>query len=84
MDDTTSTPGPVDAIRPKRRPRETRELRQAVEVAVIDGDEGRKLHQIQSQAVFEALLWLAANPKPPADDDQPDTPTRRRIGRDDQ
>jgi hypothetical protein len=26
---------------------------------VIDGDEGKKLHALQAQAVFEALLWLA-------------------------
>ena len=71
MDDTTSTPGPAGAIKPERRPRETRELKHAIEVVVIGGEEGRKLHQIQSQAVFEALLWLAANPKPPADGDQP-------------
>ena len=74
MDDTTSTPGPGGASKPKRRPRETRELKLAIEVVVIDGEEGRKLHQIQSQAVFEALLWLAANLTPPADGDQPDNP----------
>jgi hypothetical protein len=30
-----------------------------IEVVAIDGDEGRKLHALQAQAVFEALLWLA-------------------------
>lgn len=30
-----------------------------IEVVVIDGDEGRKLHALQAQVVFEALLWLA-------------------------
>jgi hypothetical protein len=30
-----------------------------IEVVVIDGDEGKKLHALQAQAVFEALLWLA-------------------------
>ena len=30
-----------------------------IEVVIIDGDEGRKLHALQAQAVFEALLWLA-------------------------
>jgi hypothetical protein len=30
-----------------------------IELVVIDGDEGKKLHALQAQAVFEALLWLA-------------------------
>jgi hypothetical protein len=64
MDDTTPASEPASASKPKRRPRESRELKAKFEVVVIDGEEGRKLHQIQSQSVFEALLWLATNPKP--------------------
>jgi hypothetical protein len=32
-----------------------------VEVVLADGDEGRRLHQLQSQAVVNTLLWLARN-----------------------
>jgi hypothetical protein len=48
-----STKRPIGAAAPDALPK----LR--VELVVIDGDEGRKLHALQSQAVFEVLLWLA-------------------------
>ena len=71
VDDTTVTPNLRAPASPKRRPRETRELKVKYEIVLIDGEEGRKLHQIQSQAVLEALLWLATNPKP-SGGEQPD------------
>jgi hypothetical protein len=37
---------------------------------VIDGEEGRRLHQVQAQAVFEALLWLASNPRSAVSDSE--------------
>ena len=83
MDDTNPTSERAGVSKPKRRPRETRELKVKYEVVVIDGEEGRELHQIQSQAVYQALLWLATHPKPAADDDQPDTPRRRPTRRGD-
>ena len=63
MDNTTPTSEPAGASKPKRRPRETRELKVKYEIVVVDGEEGRRLHQIQSQAVFEAILWLATRRK---------------------
>ena len=82
MDDTTVTPNRRAPESPKRRPRETRELKVKYEIVLIDGEEGRKLHQIQSPAVLEALLWLATNPKP-SEGDQPDRPRRRATYRGD-
>jgi hypothetical protein len=85
MDDTTAPPEPVSASRPKPRPRETRDLKIKYEIVMVDGEEGRKLHKIQSQAVLEALLWLATNRKPPDDDrDQPDRPNLRPTRHEDE
>lgn len=82
MDATTPSPEPDG--KPKRRPRETRPLKVSFEVVAIDGEEGRKLHQLQSQAVFDALLWLASNPRSLHDPDQRSSrPRRRAIRRDD-
>ena len=65
MDDTNPTSERAGVSKPKRRPRETRELKVKYEVVVIDGEGGRKLHQIQSRAVYQALLWLAPTRSPP-------------------
>jgi hypothetical protein len=63
-----------------RRPRETRPLTVSYEIVVVGGEEGRKLHQRQSQAVVDALLWLANNPKP-AEPDPPSNHKKRRVVR---
>jgi len=53
MDDTPTPEGAV-ASKPKRRPREARELKVKYEIVVVDGEEGRKLHQIQSPLAADA------------------------------
>lgn len=54
------TRGNASERKSTRRPRETRNLKVAVELVAIDGEEGRKLHEIQKQIAFDILLSLAS------------------------
>lgn len=71
MDEATPSPEPGGSKPKRRRPRETRPLKLPIEVVAIGGKEGRQLHQLQADAVFDPLMWLANNPRPSMPD-QPD------------